>query len=74
MMFKIINGLTPSYLFDMTSFLVLIYGLRSSGMNIELSKDRTTLKIVLHLRVQNFGTIFQFLPKKKYPQIGLRVN
>ena len=43
MMFKIINGLTPSYLSDMFTRTSSLsdYGLRSSRMNFELPKNRT---------------------------------
>ena len=68
MMFKIINGLTPSYLsqdmFTRTSSLS-DYGLRSSRMNFELPKNRIVSKIALHLRVQKFGTIFQMRLKEE---------
>ena len=42
-MFKIINGLTPSYLSDMFTRTSSLsgYGLRSSRMNIELPKNKT---------------------------------
>ena len=39
-MFKIINGLTPSYLSDTCPSSLSDYGLRSSRMNIELPKNR----------------------------------
>ena len=75
MMFKIINDLTPSYLSDMLARTSSLsdYELRSSRMNFEL-KNTTVLKIVLHLRVQKFGTIFQMLLRKKNLWIDLRVN
>ena len=77
MMFKIINGLTPSYLsymFTRTSSLS-DYGLRFSRMNFKLPNNRTNyFKKALHLRVQKFGTIFQMLLRKKNPWIHLRVN
>ena len=43
MMFKMINGLTPSYLSDMFTRTSSLsdYGLRSSSMNFELPKNRT---------------------------------
>ena len=43
MMFKIINGLTPSYLSDMFTRTSSLsdYGLRSSRMNFKLPKNRT---------------------------------
>ena len=77
MMFKIINGLTPSYLSDMFTRTSSLsdYGLRSSRINFELPKNRTNyFKNSFHLRVQKFGTIFQILLRRKNPWIHLRVN
>ena len=43
MMFKIINGLTPSYMSEMFTFSTDLndYNLRSSKMNLELPQNRT---------------------------------
>ena len=43
LMFKILNGLAPTYLSEMFTFYTSLYnyGLRSSKMNLELPKNRT---------------------------------
>ena len=79
MMFKIINGLTPSYLSDMftrTSSSVSDYGLRSSRMNFELPKNRTNYfkNSFAFTGAKRFGTIFQMHLRRKNPWIHLRVN
>ena len=74
MKFKIINGLTPSYLSDMfTSTSSLSdYGLRSSKMNIELPKNRISyLKNSFAFKGAKFwNNLPNYLKEEKAPQVS----